>query len=107
MSVEFARRFLKRGWKFIEKHGLVEKDDRIFIALSGGKDSLTAAYLLKSYVDEKNLDCELIALHLNLNFEVSEEVERIVKKQASKFGFKLIKVNVKDYGIDLVKISKK
>ena len=107
MSIEFARRFIKRGWKFIEKHKLIEANDRIFVALSGGKDSLAAAYLLKSYVDEKNLDCELVAFHLNLNFEISNEIEEIVKKQASKFGMKLLRVNVKDYGIDLVKISKK
>jgi tRNA(Ile)-lysidine synthase TilS/MesJ len=107
MSVEFARRFIKRGWKFIEKHKLLEENDRIFIAMSGGKDSLTTAYLLKSYVDEKNLDCELVAFHLNLNFEISKEIEEIVKKQTDEFGLKLVKVNIKDYGINLVEISEK
>ena len=37
---------LKEFKSFVEKHNLIEKDDRILLALSGGVDSMVLAELL-------------------------------------------------------------
>ncbi len=43
----------KRVFRTIEKYGLVKNGDKICIALSGGKDSACALFLLAKYVEEK------------------------------------------------------
>ena len=44
---------LKEFKSFVEKHNLIEKDDRILLALSGGVDSMVLAELLLRLQDYK------------------------------------------------------
>ncbi len=96
-----------RVFKTIEKYKLVENGDKICVALSGGKDSACALFLLRKYIEEKNTDCEIKALHLNLGFEGFERAVEVCEKQAKLVGVELEVVNVKELGIDIEKISKK
>ena len=45
----FTEYFESKVKETIEEHGLIEKNDRICVAASGGKDSLTLLYLLKKF----------------------------------------------------------
>ena len=96
----------KRVFRTIEKYGLVKNGDKICIALSGGKDSACALFLLAKYVEEKNIECEIMALHLNLGLGESERVEDICKEQAARVGVKLESVSVRELGIDLREIAR-
>jgi len=102
-SIYFENQFQKA----IEGKGLGEKmafkQDRIAVAVSGGKDSMTCLYLFKKY------GFNVEGIHLNLGFgEISQKAERLIKDFAKKHKFKIIIINTKkDLGIDLPSIFKK
>ncbi len=104
---DFIDSYLKKVWKTIEKFRLIEKGDKIFVALSGGKDSLAAAYSLKKFIEEKSLDIELKGFHINLSLSISEKVEDAVRKQAKLIGIDLLVIKVKELGISMEEIAKK
>ncbi|MEM5828200.1 MAG: ATP-binding protein [Candidatus Aenigmatarchaeota archaeon] len=99
--------YKKRVFSTIKNFKLVEKGDKIFVAVSGGKDSTAALILLKEYIEENNINAEIYAYHINLGFGYSNKLQEDVEKIADKVGVKLFVTNVKEeYGIDIVKASK-
>jgi len=102
MNVE---NYKKKVFETIEKFDLIEKNDKIFVALSGGKDSTATLFLLKEYA-ENYVNAEIVAFHINLNFRYSDKIEEVVKEICKIAKVDLIVKNVKEYGIDILKISK-
>lgn len=99
--------YIKRIFKTIEKARLVENGDKIFVALSGGKDSTVALYALKKYIEENSVDCELKGFHINFGFPSSKKVENVIKKQTELLDVDLDIVKLKDIGISFDELSKK
>ncbi len=99
--------YLKTVFKTIRTYGLVEEGDRIFVAISGGKDSFCCLYALKKYVEENSLDVDLRAFHISLGLKNAETIKRIVEKQCEFLDIELVVCNVKDYGIDLEELRRK
>lgn len=60
--------FEKKVFKTISKYNLIEKEENIGIALSGGKDSLTLLHILKK-LSEKNPKIKLSAIAINEGIE--------------------------------------
>jgi len=61
--------------KTIKKYKLINKKDKIVVALSGGKDSTAVAYLLHK------LGYNIMGFHINLGLRnYSERCEKVVKK---------------------------
>lgn len=58
----FLAYFEERVFKTINKFGLIDRNDRICVATSGGKDSLTVLYLTKKYLGKYQMNCPLFAL---------------------------------------------
>ena len=58
----FISYFEQKVFKTIGKHQLLGRNEKICVAVSGGKDSLTALYLIKKYVKKNNIGSEVIAL---------------------------------------------
>ncbi len=50
---KFMSKYKSKVFRVIKKYKLVVDGDKIFVCLSGGKDSGSAAYLLKKYIEEK------------------------------------------------------
>jgi len=98
--------YLRRIFRTVERYKLVEKNDKVFVALSGGKDSLAALIALKKFKEGKNLDFELIGFHINLGTIGSEKIQEIVEKQCESAGIKLIVFDLKKEGINLSEIAK-
>jgi len=71
--------------RFITKHGLIEREDRILVAVSGGPDSMCLLYLLHSL--GSRLDFEMAAVHLNhgLRPEAGSE-EALVREHCRQLG---------------------
>ncbi len=102
-----AERIEKRIFKTIEKHRLAVRGDRIFVALSGGKDSATALFALKEFIERRKLACELKAFHVNLCLAVSERIQKLVEKQSRTAGVELETAYLNELGIELESIAKK
>jgi len=99
--------YLRKIFKTIEKYKLVENNDKIFVALSGGKDSLAALFALKKFKEEKNLNFELMGFHINLGTLGSEKIREIVEKQCELLEVKLIVFDLNKEGINLSEVAKR
>lgn len=77
------------------------------MALSGGKDSASALFALKKYIEENNVDCELKGFHINFGFPISNKVQEAVEKQTEMAEVELIVFPLKNIGISLADVRKK
>lgn len=57
-KTHFLRYFEDKVFKTIKKFKLVDRNDKICVATSGGKDSLTVLYLIKKYMEQNNIDTQ-------------------------------------------------
>lgn len=85
----------------IKDYGLIEDKDRILVAVSGGKDSLTLLKLLNERKKWAPIKYELIAIHIETDFKCGGCVHTKILKQffeelGVKYHFKKIKVLDKD-----------
>jgi len=104
--MDFIERYEREIFRTIKKFKLVENSDNIFIALSGGKDSFAAGYMLTKYVKDKDIDCSLSAFHINFGSPFSNKVQDVVRKQANLLNLPLVVSKVSEYGIDMEKVAK-
>lgn len=86
--------------KTIKKYNLIERGDKIVLGVSGGPDSISMLNILKDLKNEKKLDCELIAAHVN--HQIREEAnsdEEYVKNFCEKNEIKCYtkRIDVKKY----------
>jgi tRNA(Ile)-lysidine synthase len=83
--------------RFIDEKDLIEKDDRILVALSGGPDSVFLLQFLNKY--SKKFKITLAAIHINhgLRGKAASSDETFCKELTKKLGvrFYSIKRNVK------------
>jgi tRNA 2-thiocytidine biosynthesis protein TtcA len=61
-----VRRLLGRA---VQRYGLIDADDRILVALSGGVDSTTLLWLLHDRLDRIPIVYKLFAVHVDLGFQ--------------------------------------
>jgi tRNA(Ile)-lysidine synthase TilS/MesJ len=98
-------KYKEKVFRTIEKYRLIKNNDKIAVALSGGKDSSALLFLLKEYV-ENYVKADIFAFHINLNFSFSQKVEDVVKEICKIAKVDLIVENIEKYKIDIIKISK-
>lgn len=104
----FTRSIEKRVRKTIRVNNLVDKKDKIGVALSGGKDSSSTLYLLKN-IFKNNPNVEIIAITIDQGFGCVTEYDagfasQLCKELGAKhyiFSFK------KEFGKDVKDILKK
>lgn len=61
----FIKYFESKVFKTIRKYNLLDFEDKPVVAVSGGKDSITALYLTQKYLKKKNLHENLKALAID------------------------------------------
>ena len=81
----------------IKKYKLIEKGDKIVVAVSGGPDSISMLDILLKLKKRKEINCELIVAHINhmIREEATEDeqfVENFCKKNNLKCYIKRIDV---------------
>lgn len=89
ITVEYKNRIWNPFIKGIEKYGLIENGDHIAVCISGGKDSMLLAKLLKMYSDYKMKDITLEFLMMNPGYD--ENNLRTIEYNAATLG---IAINV-------------
>ena len=89
--------------KAIKKYKMFEKNDKILVAVSGGKDSLALWDILNS------LGYNADGLHIDLGIsEYSEKSKEVAQKFAESRNLKLHIVSIKDiYGVGIKEIAHK
>ena len=79
--------------KFIDEKNLIEKNDRVLIALSGGPDSVFLIHLLSRF--KKRFKIELGALHVNhqLRGIAADEDEEFCRKICEELNVEFFSVS--------------
>ena len=79
--------------KEIKNRNLINENDKILIAFSGGPDSMFLYYILKKIQKEYNLEISLIYINHNLRYDVENDI-KIVTKFAKENNVKLYMKNI-------------
>ncbi|MFH1847802.1 MAG: ATP-binding protein [Candidatus Omnitrophota bacterium] len=93
-----AEHFLsKKIGKAITDYGLIKDKDRILVAVSGGKDSLSLLQILQNRKRFVPIDYELVACHVQTDYRCkgcvhTEILERFFRKAGCEFRIKKIKI---------------
>jgi uncharacterized protein (TIGR00269 family) len=101
-----SKDFSGKVFKTIEKYSLVKNGDVIFVGLSGGKDSITTLDILLKYKQNNSVNAKIMGFHINLGFDYSYRLEEFILETCRSFRVECVISRVKDYGLDLLKISK-
>ena len=84
----------------IADYKMIEDGDRILVAVSGGKDSLTMLKLLNERKKWAPIDYKLIAIHIETDYNCApscdKRLEKFFKKEGVTHRFKKIKIAGKD-----------
>lgn len=85
----------QKALKFIAEKRLIDKGDKILVALSGGPDSVFLTHFLKKYA--KKLQIEIGAVHINhmIRGKSALEDEAFCQELSLNLGFKLFSVRRK------------
>jgi len=97
-SLHFLNYFEDKFFKTIKKYKLIDRNDKICVASSGGKDSTAALYLTKRYFEKYDLPLEnFFALLIDEGIKLHRDDSlRNLEKFCQKENIKLKIVNVKD-----------
>ncbi|KUJ92404.1 MAG: hypothetical protein XD40_2405 [Archaeoglobus fulgidus] len=96
---EFYRNLVKRS---IKRFRILRPEERVLIAISGGKDSSALAAVLK----ELGYNAELLYIDLGIG-NYSEESERVVRELSSSLDLSLNVVRLRDYGFTVDDVARK
>src|SRR3989338_10450183 len=61
----FISYFEEKVFRTINSFGMISRDDKLCVAASGGKDSLTVLYLTKKYLEQHQMKNSLQALAID------------------------------------------
>lgn len=107
----FTEYFERKVKYAIKKFNMIESGDRIAIALSGGKDSVTLTYVLNKLLSKRR-DVELFAITIDEGIEgYRPPTVKIARKITSELGIEHVVVSFKEnFGMtldEMVKIGEK
>ena len=98
----FKDYYLQTVQKTIEKYKMFNKEDRILVAVSGGKDSSALVYALYE------LGYEFEGLYINLEIpNYSEYSEKAVKELFKLINYKINIIRVSDYNVKVKQIHRR
>ncbi|MEM4717942.1 MAG: tRNA 2-thiocytidine biosynthesis TtcA family protein [Desulfurococcaceae archaeon] len=86
----------------------MKEGDKVLVAVSGGKDSLSLLYILASLINKLKIS-NIIPFHLDLGLDsFSEKSIEVVKTACNKLGLKSIIISLRDVvGYDLPELIRK
>ncbi|MBS3166264.1 TIGR00269 family protein [Candidatus Woesearchaeota archaeon] len=99
----FITYFEDKVFKTIHKYRLIDRNDSICVAASGGKDSLSVLYLTKKYLQENKFPCDLFTLLIDEGIEnYREKTVKDLQKFCKEHQIRLeIVTTKKEFGYTL------
>ena len=76
----FLRIYERKIFRIIKKFKLVQKHDKIVVALSGGKDSIAALLKLQKFIETEGIRATVSAYHILLSKDF-KPIHNLIKKQ--------------------------
>jgi uncharacterized protein (TIGR00269 family) len=100
----------RRFWRAVAEHKLIAPNEKIAVAVSGGKDSVVALHLIADYCKNKN--CEVAAVTIDEGIKgYRDHSLPVARENAEELGVEHLIVSFKDaYGAtldEIVKVAKK
>ena len=100
----------RRFWRAVAEHKLIAPNEKIAVAVSGGKDSVVALHLIADYCKNKN--CEVAAVTIDEGIKgYRNHSLPAARENAEELGLEHLIVSFKDaYGAtldEMVKVAKK
>jgi len=94
MSTKAERKLLHYTGKAISIYNMIQKDDRVLVCLSGGKDSFTLAKILRllQLRTKNKFELHILAVDKGLPGWNKESIEEWIKE--NKFDFTILKTNI-------------
>lgn len=88
--------------KNTKRHRMFDKEDKVLVVISGGKDSMALWHILASE------GYNVTGMYINLGIgQYSDKSQQVVESFAQKNGLELIVKDIKkEYGLDIYKLSK-
>lgn len=104
----FTRSIEKKVVDTIGKYSMFSYDDRIAVALSGGKDSLTLLHILEK-IERRFPRAKLFAITIDEGISgYRDEAIKLAQKQTSKLGIEHIVISFKEiYGHEIDELAEK
>jgi len=96
--------FEKKTRKCIRLHNLIDKKDKVIIALSGGKDSLSLTFMLNNLLKQRKMNLQALIIDEGSRKEEIKAAEKLCKKlkiKLNKYTYK------KEFGFTLFDIAEK
>lgn len=100
----------RRFWRAVAEHKLIAPNEKIAVAVSGGKDSVVTLHLIADYCKSKN--CEVVAVTVDEGIKgYRDHSLPVARENAEELGIEHLIVSFKEaYGATLdqmVKVAKK
>jgi uncharacterized protein (TIGR00269 family) len=100
----------RRFWRAVAEHKLIAPNEKIAVAVSGGKDSVVALHFIADYCKNKN--CEVAAVTIDEGIKgYRDHSLPVARENAEELGVEHLIVSFKDaYGAtldEIVKVAKK
>ena len=93
----FIKYFEDKVFKTIRKFKLIEMNDKLVVATSGGKDSITVLYLTHKYLSKKNLQKNISALVIDEGIkDYREHTIKFLKEFCKKLDVELNIISYKE-----------
>lgn len=92
----FKIHYEKRVENLVRKYNLIRRGDKVLVAVSGGKDSLSCALVLSKLKDKIGFDMEILTMDVNTSC-VKEDIKDIVENFSRKIGVKFNFISFKEY----------
>ncbi|MDR2831123.1 MAG: TIGR00269 family protein [Methanobrevibacter sp.] len=103
----FIENIQKKVIKTIKKEKLIDKGDKILVALSGGKDSVAVLDILHTFYEKKVIDISTVTIDEGIS-KYRDEGVKIATDYAKELGIEHEVISFKDsFGLTLDKIMKK
>jgi len=108
---EFISYFENKVFKTIKTHNLIKQNEKICVALSGGKDSITTLFLLHKFLKKRNLEKNIFAILIDEGISNYREytinfAKNFCKKLEVELNIQSYKKNFKTSQDENVKILK-